>query len=137
MLKNKKAFTLIELLITMAVAGVLAAFAIPLYGGIQEQTRQKEADVDLMIIRTGEKVYALNDVNGNYWVGGALQPIDTVNTALNIDIATPVYYGLPSFTVNNSAVPKTFTVTFIRNSAGGGNGSSTRSIDKDGNITYT
>lgn len=43
-LKNKKAFTLVELLVVIAVLGVIAAIVAPRYLGVVDSTKQK-ADV--------------------------------------------------------------------------------------------
>lgn len=43
-LKKKKGFTLIELIIVIAILGILAAIAIPKFGNVQENARKK-ADI--------------------------------------------------------------------------------------------
>lgn len=40
-LKDEKGFTLIELIIVIAIIGILVAIAIPVYGAIQENARTK------------------------------------------------------------------------------------------------
>lgn len=42
--KDEKGFTLIELIIVIAIIGILVAIAIPVYGAIQNSARQKSVD---------------------------------------------------------------------------------------------
>ncbi len=57
MLKNKKGFTLIELMIVIAIIGILAAIAIPNFLNYQCKARQAEAKTNLGSIRTAEEAY--------------------------------------------------------------------------------
>jgi type IV pilus assembly protein PilA len=57
MLKNKKGFTLIELMIVVAIIGILAAIAIPNFMNYQCKARQSEAKSNLGAIRTAQEVY--------------------------------------------------------------------------------
>ncbi|OQA56471.1 MAG: Type II secretion system protein G precursor [Candidatus Omnitrophica bacterium ADurb.Bin277] len=61
--KNKKGFTLVELLVTIAVVTILAMIALPNLGPHREKTIVKEAIVNLQAIRQGEHSYRL-DNNG-------------------------------------------------------------------------
>lgn len=53
--KIKKGFTLIELMIVVAIIGILAAIAIPNFVKFQAKTKQKEADTQLKAIFTAQK----------------------------------------------------------------------------------
>ena len=57
MLKNNKGFTLIELMIVVAIIGILAAIAIPNFLNYQCKARQSEAKQSLGTIRTGQEAY--------------------------------------------------------------------------------
>ena len=55
--KNKKGFTLIELMIVVAIVGILAAIAIPNFMRYQAKSKQSEAKVNLRSIYTTQNTY--------------------------------------------------------------------------------
>jgi type IV pilus assembly protein PilA len=57
MLKNKKGFTLIELMIVVAIIGILAAIAIPNFLKFQAKSKQSEAKTNLKAIFTAQTSY--------------------------------------------------------------------------------
>ena len=57
MVKNKKGFTLIELMIVVAIIGILAAIAIPNFLKFQAKSKQSEAKTNLKAIFTAETSY--------------------------------------------------------------------------------
>ncbi len=57
MLNNKKGFTLIELMIVVAIIGILAAIAIPNFLKYQAKSKTSEAKVNLKAIFTSEQSY--------------------------------------------------------------------------------
>ena len=57
MIQNKKGFTLIELMIVVAIIGILAAIAIPNFLKYQAKSKQSEAKVNLKAIFTSETSY--------------------------------------------------------------------------------
>ena len=72
MLKSKKGFTLIELMIVVAIIGILAAIAIPNFLKFQAKSKQSEAKSNLGAIYTGQVAYfgevnQYGDFNGINW----------------------------------------------------------------------
>ncbi len=54
---SRKGFTLIELMIVVAIIGILAAIAIPNFLRFQLKSRTSESKVNLAAIRTAEESY--------------------------------------------------------------------------------
>lgn len=57
MIRNKKGFTLIELMIVVAIIGILAAIAIPNFLKFQAKSKQSEAKTNLKAVFTAETSY--------------------------------------------------------------------------------
>ncbi len=57
MLRNSKGFTLIELMIVVAIIGILAAIAIPNFLAMQMRSKRAEIPSNLDALRTAEKAY--------------------------------------------------------------------------------
>lgn len=72
---NKKGFTLIELMIVVAIIGILAAIAIPGYLGMQTRAARTEAYTNLENLRLLEEQYFAE--NGCYYRTGALPGVCT------------------------------------------------------------
>ena len=81
-LKGQKGFTLIELMIVVAIIGILAAIAIPNFLQYQMKSRQSEAKTNLQAIKTSE--VAFNSERGCY-IGinaeGTAAPVAGTKTA--------------------------------------------------------
>ena len=72
MMKGKKGFTLIELMIVVAIIGILAAIAIPNFLKFQAKSKTSEARTNLAAIFTGQTSYfseanVFGDFSGIGW----------------------------------------------------------------------
>lgn len=58
-LTSQRGFTLVELLVTVAILGVLSAIAIPQYSGYKAAARDQEANVTMRRVITAQEAYFL------------------------------------------------------------------------------
>jgi len=80
-LKDNKGFTLVELMITVLIVGILASVAIPLYQANVKRAKASEADAALGSIRTALRVYYAE--NGVYPTAANYIPV--YNLSIDVD----------------------------------------------------
>lgn len=60
--KNLKAFTLVELIITIAILAILAAAAVPLFGTLHKQAKDAAVKGAVGTVRAALSIYRMNEV---------------------------------------------------------------------------
>jgi len=86
--KSNKGFTLIELMIVVAIIGILAAIAIPNFLRFQLKSKSSEGKVNIAAIRTAEESYLAEF--GTYVTTATQNPlVASVGTTKTAFLATP------------------------------------------------
>jgi type IV pilus assembly protein PilE len=98
-------FTLIELMVTVAIATVLASIALPSYMSSVRKSRRTEARTALLNLASmTERMYSTTN---SYLNGAALLPTDVGYTGT----AWPITVGSGYYTVSATVTATTFTFT--------------------------
>ena len=124
-IRNRTAFTLIELLVVISIIGVLAAFTVPVIGGIQRRAKLNRATVELKAIDLAISNY--KNAYGTYPPGSTNSfPAGMVNQLFyeleGTTLANNIYTNLDqSVSVTTNLVVTTFGVGgFINCTKGSG-----------------
>ncbi|MEG1152188.1 MAG: prepilin-type N-terminal cleavage/methylation domain-containing protein, partial [Oscillospiraceae bacterium] len=58
--KNKKGFTLVELMVVVAIIGILTAIAIPVYNSVTSKADQRACDANVRILKSAVENYHID-----------------------------------------------------------------------------
>ena len=96
--KNEKCFTLIELIIVIAIIGILAAIAIPQFGAYKKRSYNSAAQSDVRNIATSQEAYFVDEAR-------------YCNTLGNLSSTSYGYYQSGNVTVTVSGNMNNYTIT--------------------------
>src|SRR5450759_3682030 len=102
-MKHAKGFTLVELLITVTIVGILAAIAIPSYAHYMQRSRRASAQAHLMDIAQRQQQYLLD--------ARAYAPdLHALGISTPSDVSPYYTVAIPPLVITPGA-PPSFTVT--------------------------
>lgn len=124
-----RGFTLIELMITVVIVGILATIAVPSYISYQQRANRSAAQQTMMNLASQVEQYRLDARNYPSGIGTAAGQID-----FTVPAEASNYYNI-TLASDNTATPPTYTITATPISGTTQDGESTLTLDSAGNKT--
>jgi len=109
--RNEKGFTLIELMIVIAIIGILAAIAIPQFSAYRKRAYNSAANSDLKTACTAQEAYYVDNATYTTSVGnltGSYGLYTSANVVISINRANTSSYNMQAY---HSSGDVTYTVT--------------------------
>ncbi|MCX5700811.1 MAG: type II secretion system protein [Candidatus Omnitrophica bacterium] len=100
-----RGFTLVEMIVVAVIIGILVTFAAPQFIKTKERTLDKDAQANLSLIQSGERIYRMEQ--GVYYpaLGTSTSVVADINT--NLKVSLPVSSTSWSYTLTNTAGSET------------------------------
>lgn len=105
--KQRSGFTLVEIMVTVGIMGMLASIAVPNFTRSMTEARYNEARINLRVIHTAQQVFRLN--NNTFWGGAtADRTIPQIDAGLGTSLNGR---NFRRYTITGAAAAYTATVT--------------------------
>ena len=88
--RNTKGFTLMELIIVIAILGILAAIALPKFSGFTEKAKEAADKATAATISNAVKLYVASE-NVNYDIDAGKGTLATLGDLLEVDVDAPQF----------------------------------------------
>lgn len=96
LIRRDQGFTLVELMITVVIVGILASVAIPIYQANVNRAKAAEADAALGTVRTALRVYYAE--NGFYPISASFAPVTSMNLGIDSTNLAGTYFAPSDYT---------------------------------------
>lgn len=102
MIKNKKGFTLVELIAVVTILGVICMIAIPSYNNYIKKAKDKKCEADRLAIIDATKTFINDCISKNKCVTNENISYYVGNSSLKVSILTDKSYLNSDYTKYNS-----------------------------------